>query len=129
MDAQRFSIPGAVNTTLYSSSVRYGDLIWTAGHTAADDSGPMPDEFAQQVRLTLDHLEAALVAAGGGLDTLIKVTTFLTDFDDFAVYNEIYIDRFKGLGLPARATVQVARFPGNLQFEMEAVAHVRIPPA
>ena len=87
----------------------------------------MPDDFATQVHQTLDHLEAALVAAGGGLDTVIKVTTFLTDFDDFPIYNEIYTARFAGNGLPARATIQVARFPGNLQFEMEAVAHVRSP--
>jgi 2-iminobutanoate/2-iminopropanoate deaminase len=125
MERELFVVEGMGNRHLYSGVARYGDLIFTAGVTAADENGVMPDDFKTQVSLTLDTLERAVKTAGGDLGTIMKVTTFLANIDDFAAYNEVYTARFEGLGLPARATVQVGKFPGNLAIEIEAIAHVR----
>jgi 2-iminobutanoate/2-iminopropanoate deaminase len=125
MDRELFVVEGMGNRSFYSGAARFGDLIFTAGVTAADENGLMPDDFKTQVSMTLDTLERTLKTAGGDLGTILKVTTYLTDFDNFGAYNEVYTARFAGLGLPARATVEVSRFPGNLAIEIEAIAHVR----
>jgi 2-iminobutanoate/2-iminopropanoate deaminase len=73
----------------------------------------------------LDNLELALERAGAGLETLLKVNGYLASLDDFETYNRVYVARIGPHGLPPRTTVEVARFPGHMKVEIEAVAHVR----
>jgi 2-iminobutanoate/2-iminopropanoate deaminase len=118
-------VPGIGNPQWYASATRFGDLVWTAGQVPTDADGAMPDDFEEQVSVTLDNLERVLESAGAGLDTLIKVNSYLTDLDDFEAYNEVYVSRIGPHGLPPRTTVQIVRFPPPMRIEIEAVAHVR----
>jgi 2-iminobutanoate/2-iminopropanoate deaminase len=52
---------------------------------------------------------------------LVKVGIFLANFDDFAVVNEVYGNRFSD-SPPARTTVEAARFPKGFLLEIDAVA-------
>lgn len=122
-ERELFTVEGIGNRDLYSAGVRYGDLIWTSGQTAEEEDGTLPADFATQVERTLDKIEQALLACGGSLGTILKVTTYLADIDDFAAYNEVYRRRLSGSGLPARTSVQVGRFPRGIRIEIEAVAH------
>ena len=74
-----------------------------------------------QTERVLDSMDAILQAAGLGFQDLVKVSIFLTNFDDFAAVNEIYGKRF-GDAPPARTTVQIARFPMGFLIEMDAIA-------
>jgi len=67
-----------------------------------------------------DNLSRCLAAAGCGLEHVIKVTTFLSDFGDFAAYNAVYESYFSS-PYPARTTVQTGLAPG-LRIEVEALA-------
>jgi 2-iminobutanoate/2-iminopropanoate deaminase len=118
-------VEGVGNPSWYSTAARHGDLIWTAGQVPGGGGRPIPDSFQDQVEQVLDNLEKALEAAGGGLDTLIKVNTYLASLDDFDAYNAVYVRRIAPHGLPPRTTVEVARFRPPLKIEVEAVAHVR----
>jgi len=118
-------VPGLGNPQWYSGAARYGTLIFTAGQVPSTSELETPDSFVAQVELVIDNLKRTLEAAGGGLDTLIKVNAYLESMDDFEAYNEVYVRRIAEHGLPPRTTVEIARFRPPMRIELEAVAHVR----
>jgi len=60
------------------------------------------------------------MAAGGGLDHMVKLTILMQNLADFAKVNEIMSGYFKE-PYPARATYQVAALPRAAQIEIEGV--------
>ena len=62
-------------------------------------------------------------AAGGGLDTVVKTTVYLSDMANFPAVNEVYAEYF-GEHRPARATIQAGELPGAVGVEIGAVARV-----
>lgn len=108
---------------LYSDAVRFGDLVWTAGHLpeGVDVDAPIED----QVNQALDNLEATLEEAGAGFDTVIKANVYLTDFEDWEGFNSVFFERLSETGLPARTTVAVRELGFGYKVEIELVAHVR----
>lgn len=122
-----FVVPGVGNPQWYSGASRFGDLIWTAGQVPAREDGSMPDDFAEQVVITLDNLEKTLKHAGASFATILKINTYLTSLDDFEAYNQVYTERLGRYGLPPRTTVEIVRFPPPMKIEIEAVAHLEQP--
>ena len=105
----------------YSPVVVSGDLVYTAGQVANDESGRIvSDEIEAQCRRVLDNIRACLRAAGCELSDVIKVNAFLTDLANFDVYNAVYREYFSE-PYPARTTVGAALAPGLL-VEVEVVA-------
>jgi 2-iminobutanoate/2-iminopropanoate deaminase len=94
--------------------------VFTAGHLV-EPTGVFRDD----VEGVLDNLEATLEASGAGLDTLLMVNIYLADWNDWEVFNAIYVRRLVKHGLPPRATVQVARLGWDARIEISATAHVR----
>ena len=111
----------ATPSSPYSPVFASGDLVYTAGQIGADVSGNIVEGGIEaQTRQVFENLRACLEAAGCSLGDVIKVNGFLTDLDNFAVYNEIYRDYFTE-PFPARTTVGATLAPGLL-VEVEAVA-------
>ena len=110
----------------YSQAVRYNDLIFTAGQIALDPHADqlVSSDVAAQTRQVLDNLGAVLLAAGSGIDRVIKTTVFLTTMDDLQAMNEVY-EQFFGVIRPARSTVAVAALPRNALVEIECIAAVK----
>ncbi len=105
----------------YSPVVVSGDLVYTAGQIASDESGKIvSNEIEAQCRRVLDNVRACLRAAGCELSDVIKVNAFLTDLENFDVYNAVYREYFSD-PYPARTTVGAALAPGLL-VEVEVVA-------
>jgi 2-iminobutanoate/2-iminopropanoate deaminase len=113
--------------SMYADASRFGDLVWTAGHLGSGPAHETPTSFEEEVEWALDRLEESLEAAGAGFDTLIKVNVYLEDWNDWATYNRLYVQRIGPHGLPPRATVQVAHPYSSFRIEIEAVAHTRPP--
>jgi 2-iminobutanoate/2-iminopropanoate deaminase len=69
-----------------------------------------------------DNLEAVLVAAGGTLDDIVKLTTYLTHRDQFPVWRTVRAGRFRE-PFPASTLVIVdgLSFPDYL-VEIDAIA-------
>jgi len=106
----------------YSQAIRVGEWLFVSGQIPLPpDGGPIPQEFAAQARQALANLKAIVEAAGGQLARVVKVTVYLTDMGQFAIFNEVYAEVF-GSHRPARAVVQVAALPRGVQVEVEAVA-------
>jgi len=105
----------------YSPAVVGGDLVFTAGQVAFDETGSLvPGEIVEQTGRVLDNVERCLAAAGCTMDDVLKVTAFLSDLGDFEAFNRVYAERF-GPPYPARSTVGV-RLADGLLVEVEVVA-------
>ena len=111
----------ATPSSPYSPVFVSGDLVYTAGQIGTDASGAIVDGGVEaQTRQALENLGRCLEAAGCSFGDVIKVTSYLTNMDDFPAYNEIYREHFSE-PFPARTTIGAILAPGLL-FEIEAVA-------
>jgi 2-iminobutanoate/2-iminopropanoate deaminase len=118
---QTANAPAAIGP--YSQAVRAGDLLFVSGQIPLD---PKTGELvrsgvADETVRVLDNLKAILDAAGGSLADVVKTTIFLKDMNNFSTVNEVY-GRYFPQPFPARATVEVARLPRDVNVEIEVVA-------
>ena len=108
----------------YSQAFRVGDLVYTAGVTAHDPVTQQlaaPGDMAQQTRQVLRNLEQILLEAGSDLEHVIKTLVFVKDIEEFPRFNEVYKKYFPE-DPPARSTMQVGKFLGDMVIEIEAIA-------
>lgn len=105
----------------YATAVRAGDLLFVSGMLSTDNEGRrVGDTIADQTRRALRNIEAVLAAAGATLDDVVKVTSYLTDYDDFGAYDAAYGQHFADPP-PARMTCVVGLRPGFL-IEIDVIA-------
>lgn len=118
---QTANAPAAIGP--YSQAVRAGDLLFVSGQIPLDaKSGEqIRTGIADETKKVLDNLKAIIEAAGGSMANVVKTTIFLKDMGSFSVVNEIYGTYFPQ-PFPARATVEVARLPRDVNVEIDAIA-------
>lgn len=118
------SAPAAIGP--YAQAIVHGGLVYCSGQIPLDPvtAQVIDGDVAAQTRQVLANLEAVLVAAGSGLDCVLKTTVYLRDMADFAAMNGVYAERF-GEWRPARATVAVAGLPRDVRVEIDCVAALR----
>src|SRR3989338_8091715 len=108
----------------YSQGIVVDDsFVYTAGQISIDPATNvlLQGDIKEQTRQVLKNIEAILKAAGSSMNSVIKTTVFIKDFNDFAAMNEVYAE-FLSSSAPARSTVEVARLPRDVKVEIEAVA-------
>ncbi len=112
----------------YNQAIRTsGVMVFCSGQIALDPTtGKIvgQGDVAQQTVQVMQNLEAVLKAAGAGWTDVVKTTVFLADMNDFATVNEIYSRYFDEATAPARACVEVARLPKDVQVEVDCIAVV-----
>lgn len=101
----------------YSQAIHAGDWVFCSGQISQEGN------VAQQTTQILKNLAAVLAAAGATLNNVVKATVYLTDMNDFVAMNEVYAQAF-GAHRPARACIQAARLPKDVQVEMDAIAYL-----
>lgn len=109
----------------YNQAVIANGFVFCSGQVAIN---PATGELVaggieEQTERVLKNLRVVLEAAGSGLGKVVKTTVFLKNMDDFKAMNGIYATFFKE-NPPARAAVEVARLPLDVQVEIECVALV-----
>jgi reactive intermediate/imine deaminase len=105
----------------FSHAVRAGDFVFLSGAAPFHpETGEVPEDIEDQVRLTLSNLAAEARAAGATLAQAVRVGVYLQDMADFAVLNRIYPEMMPG-PLPARTTIQSSL---RVRVEMDAVLYV-----
>lgn len=111
--------PKAVGT--YSQAVKAGNTVYISGQIGLDpQSMEMVEGFEAQANQVLDNIEAICQASGGSLANVVKYNVSLTDLNDFAKLNEIFVARLPQ-PYPARAAVQVSALPKGAIVEIEAI--------
>ncbi len=109
----------------YSQAVVSNGFVFASGQLPLNpETGQMPDDIAEQAGQALSNLKAILEAAGSGMDSVVKVTVFLTDIADFAKVNEVY-GTFFNSPYPARSCFAVKDLPRGAGLEIEAVAALK----
>ena len=110
----------------FSPATRVGNLVFVSGQVSTDAAGALVGEgdSAAQSQQCFVNVEAALGAAGAGMDDVTKITAFLVNVDDYPAYAQARLCRFPEDG-PASSTVVVKAlaFPEYL-VEVEAIAVV-----
>jgi enamine deaminase RidA (YjgF/YER057c/UK114 family) len=108
--------------------VTEGCLVFVAGQVALDTSGNLvgKNDFRAQVRQVFENLKAAVEAAGGTMNDLIKLNTYMLDLSHLSAFRESR-DQYVNLKAPPASTlVQVTGlFRPEFLVEVEAVAVVR----
>ena len=122
----------------YPHARRVGDMLYLSGvgprqpGTNAIPGGPIHDENGEpleydiqaQTRAVVNNVERVLIEAGGSLENVVDVTSFLVDMKrDFAGYNEVWAETLGKVG-PTRTTLAIRSLPTPIAVEMKVVAHL-----
>ena len=103
-----------------------GSYVHCAGQTAIDKAGaPVGSDLESQLEAALENVKVALAAAGATPKDLVRVTTYIVDFqpDQLGAYMSTVSKFFDPENLPACSMVGVQALaqPGLL-VEVEATA-------
>ncbi|MGH1565004.1 RidA family protein [Mumia sp. DW29H23] len=107
----------------YNQAMVADRFVFTAGFGPQDPAtGEIPAGIEAQTVQTIRNLEAALVAAGSGLDLLVKTTVHLADLADWAAFDAAY-----GAALPTPHPVRttVGSQLSGILVEIDGVALLR----
>lgn len=111
----------------YSHAVEAGGFVFITGQLATDpddDSLPVPEGIEAQTRKVMENLKRVLAGLGLGLEQVLSVRVFLTEFErDYAAMNLVYASYFAAERRPARTTVGVTGLArgGIIEIDMIAV--------
>lgn len=111
--------PAAIGT--YSQAVKSGNVVYISGQIPLDPESMtlVGNAFPDQCERVFSNLQAVAEAAGGSMQSIVKMTVYLTDLGNFATVNEV-MARFFTEPYPARAAVEVAALPKAAQIEIDA---------
>jgi reactive intermediate/imine deaminase len=112
--------PAAIGT--YSQATRHGDTVYISGQIPLDPQKMelVAEDIKVQIHQVFKNLRAVCEAAGGNLDSILKLNVFLVDMDHFPSVNAIMATYFSE-PYPARAAVGVAALPKGAKVEMDAI--------
>ena len=112
--------PKAIGT--YSQGIRVGHFIFTSGQIPLDpQSGNLKTgDIKSEIRQVLENLDAVLKGGGSSLQSVVKLTVFVTDLSYFDDLNAVFREYFSQKP-PARSAVQVSALPLGAHIEIEAV--------
>lgn len=114
--------PAAVGT--YSQAVKVGNTVYISGQIGLDPKTmALKEGFAAQAEQVFENIKAICAAAGGSLNDVVKFNVSLTDLNDFAALNEIFVAHLSE-PYPARAAVQVAALPKGSVVEIESILYL-----
>jgi len=110
------------------ATVTGGTIVFVAGQVALDKSGNVvgKDDFRAQVQQVFENLKAAMEAAGGTFDDVIKLNSYVLDLSHLPEFREVRDKYVNVKNPPASTAVQVPRlFRPEFLVEIEAVAVVK----
>ncbi len=115
--------PAAVGP--YSQAIKAGNSVYISGQIPMD---PAKGELVKtsieaETKQCLENAKAVLSEAGATFEDVVKVTVFIKDMNQFGQINAVYGEYFTS-HKPARACVEVARLPLDVNVEIEMIAVV-----
>ena len=112
------------DTGAYSDGLIVDGWLYVSGQGPIDlaTGAAVSGTIEEEVRLTLKNLGDVLTAGGCSYSDVVKCTVHLIDIEDFAQFNLVYQEFFRGI-LPTRTTVQSMLGLG-IKVEIDAVARI-----
>ena len=111
-------------TAPYSQAVKVGNIVYLAG-ACGDD--PKTDQIMGngdikiEAKDALENIKAAVEAAGGTMENIVKMNVFVKDIKMMKDFNEVYKTYFP-VDPPARIAMQITDLAGGANLEIDGVA-------
>jgi 2-iminobutanoate/2-iminopropanoate deaminase len=114
---------GADHARGYSYGVQVGNMLWISGQIPKDRDGNLVggnDIEAQAVQV-MENLRGVIEAAGGTMDDVVKISTYVTDRRFRDPVQAVRRRYFQAPNFPASATTVVEMLLPEVLVEVEAV--------
>ena len=107
----------------YSQAIQAGNFLFVAGQIPYDTSTKeiVYGDVQKATKVVLENIKTIVEEAGYSMDDIVRCRVYLKDMDDFGKMNEIYAQYFIN-NPPARAAIEVARLPKDVDVEISAIA-------
>ena len=107
----------------YSQAIQAGDFLFIAGQIPANPSTGdiIRGNIQNATKQVMENLKAIVEEAGYSMDDLVRCRVYLKNMNEFKQMNEVY-GSFFGEKPPARAAIEVARLPLDVDVEISAIA-------
>lgn len=111
----------------YSPGMKAGNTVYISGTLALNAKGELVGEgdVAAQTEQVIQNIRDVLEAAGAGLQDVVMMNVFLTDFNDYGAMNKVYAKYF-GEKPPARYCVKCELVKPEFLVEIAAIAAVGV---
>jgi 2-iminobutanoate/2-iminopropanoate deaminase len=110
----------------FSHAVEVDGWVFLTGQVPTqpdDDTAPLPAGIEAQTRRVMDNLVIVLGGLGLGLQHVVSVRVFLTQFEqDYSPMNAVYRGYFQPDRLPARTCVGVTGLACGALVEIDLIA-------
>jgi len=105
----------------------HNGVIYIAGqgaHSRGDksDAGKTPT-IEMHAKMVMENVKTCVEAGGGTMDSVLQLTVFLTNIDQYDGFNSVFKTYFPNGG-PARTCVAVSMLPGESLVEVNCTAAV-----
>ncbi|WP_168602074.1 Rid family hydrolase [Novosphingobium sp. SG707] len=109
----------------YSAGAKAGNTVYVSGVLALGEGGMVlhVGDAAAQTRHILDVIAITLEAAGATLADVAMNHIFLKNLDDYAAFNQVYVQYFPG-DKPARYCIRADLVKPDCLVEIASVAHI-----
>merc|ERR1719150_1503963 len=109
------TIGGNTLSSVYSPALVAGNMVFVSGQIALDPGAKSKTlvgagNVSMESEQALKNLKRVLAQAGAALEDVVKVRVFLTDMEDYKVFNGVYT-RYFPKNPPPRVCVAVKSLP------------------
>jgi enamine deaminase RidA (YjgF/YER057c/UK114 family) len=113
----------------YSRAVCDGEFVFISGTTGYDYATmTIPDDVSAQARAIYKTFASVLAEAGGGLENIVSLRTFVTNADDCVPVLEVQGEVFAAIRPAASIYVISGLLRDEMKVEIEAVARLEPRP-
>jgi reactive intermediate/imine deaminase len=107
----------------FSRAVRVGDILYLSGAIGRGPDGKPPEGIEAQTKATMEDIGETLKLSGLGYGDLFHCTVFLSDMENWAAFNKVYVTYFTPGKMPARSAVGVNGLALGALTEIECQAY------
>jgi len=109
----------------YSQAIKVNGFLFISGQIPLDPetNRMIEGDFKTKARRILENIRQIVESAGGSMDSIVKITVYLTDISKFAELNDVYKEYFNP-PYPSRSVVEVKGLPKGSEIEIEAIAYI-----
>lgn len=106
-----------------SMGIKAGDFILLSSQLPFDPRTKqiVSDDFSEQAERCMRNMEILLNELGLSAEYVLKTSVYVTDMDNYDIFNEVYSRHFKE-PYPARSFVGVNQLPYGAQVSIDAIA-------
>ena len=111
-------------TVGYSHAAKAGNTLYIAGQVAQDVEGNVvgKGDLEAQVSQVFTNLKNVMEEAGGSLQNIVKMTTFLTHYNDIETYRSVRNQYFSDPFPPNTLLIIESLALPDYMIEVEAIA-------